>query len=108
MRAHTIATASPPRGMARRLVVALVLGVSALAVLVSASGSHADAPVDGFAPTVHRGRVERFQPARRGVGLLARQLDHATSGRAGPTERLGRLGAERPAHVRLRLAPSHR
>ena len=51
MRAHTIATASRPRGMARRLVVALVLGVSALvAVLVSASGLPADAPVEGWAP----------------------------------------------------------
>ena len=49
MRAHTITTASRPRGIARRLVVALALGVSALAVLVSASGSPVDAPVDGWA-----------------------------------------------------------
>ena len=50
MRAHTIATASRPRGMARHFVVALALAVSALAILGSASASPVDAPVDGWAP----------------------------------------------------------
>ena len=51
--------------MARHIVVALALAVSALAVLVSASGSPADAPVDGFAPTkyIAGGSSDSSQPA---------------------------------------------
>ena len=64
MRAHTIATASRPRGMARHFVVALALAVSALAVLVSASASPADAPVDGLGPrsTSRAGRAIPASP----------------------------------------------
>jgi hypothetical protein len=50
MRAHTIATTSRPRRMARHVVVALALGISGLAIPGSASGSPVDALVDGWAP----------------------------------------------------------
>jgi hypothetical protein len=48
MRAHTIATTSRPKRMARHVVVALALGVSALAIPGSASASPVDAPFDGW------------------------------------------------------------
>ena len=50
MSAHTIATTSRPRRMARHVVMALALGASAVAIRGSASASPVDAPVDGFAP----------------------------------------------------------
>jgi hypothetical protein len=50
MRAHTVTTTSRPRRIAGHVVLALALGVCALAIPVSARASPADAPVDGWPP----------------------------------------------------------
>jgi hypothetical protein len=63
MRAHTTATTSRPRRMARHVVVSLALGVSALAIPGSASASPADAPADGWAPkNIASGSSDSSQP----------------------------------------------
>ena len=90
MRAHTIATACRPRGMARLLVVALVLGVSALvAVLVSASGLPADAPVEGWPPEVHQ-RAGRAIPAGPPGGRITPSSARSRHPRASRAHRAAR------------------
>ena len=81
MRARTITAKPRTKGEARHFALALVLGISALVVPVC----QARLPIrpSRAGPQVFRARVERFQPARRRVGVLARQLDRATRERTG-------------------------
>jgi hypothetical protein len=63
MRAHTITTTSRPRRIAGHVVLALALGVCALAIPVSARASPADAPVDGWPPKdIASGSSDSSQP----------------------------------------------
>ena len=86
MRAHTITTTSRPRRVAGHVVLALALGVCALAIPVSACASPADAPVDGWAPKyIASGSSDSSQPVGGSDYALVSSIAPSASEQSSPS-----------------------